>query len=41
MDGKPQSITVRLGASDGTVTEVGGDIAEGDQVITGAERPAA
>ena len=41
VDGKPQSITVRLGASDGTVTEVGGDIAEGDQVITGAERPAA
>ncbi|MCX7034422.1 MAG: efflux RND transporter periplasmic adaptor subunit [Arenimonas sp.] len=41
VDGKPQPVTVRLGASDGTVTEVGGDIAEGDQVITGAERPAA
>ncbi|MBW8367710.1 MAG: efflux RND transporter periplasmic adaptor subunit [Arenimonas sp.] len=41
VDGKPQSVTVRLGASDGTVTEVGGDIAEGEQVITGAERPAA
>ena len=41
VDGKPQSITVRLGASDGTVTEVGGDIAEGDEVITGQERPAA
>jgi HlyD family secretion protein len=41
VDGKPQSITVRLGASDGTVTEVGGDIAEGEQVITGQERPAA
>jgi HlyD family secretion protein len=41
VDGKPQSITVRLGASDGTVTEVGGDIAEGDEFITGQERPAA
>lgn len=41
VDGKPQAFTVRLGASDGTVTEVGGDIAEGDQVITGQERPAA
>ena len=40
VDGKPQSITVRLGASDGTVTEVGGDIVEGDEVITGQERPA-
>ncbi len=41
VDGKPQSFAVRLGASDGTVTEVGGDIAEGDAVITGQERPAA
>ena len=41
VDGKPQSVAVRLGASDGTVTEVSGDIAEGDAVITGQERPAA
>jgi HlyD family secretion protein len=40
VDGKPQPVAVRLGASDGTVTEVSGDIAEGDQVITGQERPA-
>ena len=39
--GTPQAIAVRLGASDGTVTEVSGDIAEGDEVITGQERPAA
>ncbi|MFY2764055.1 efflux RND transporter periplasmic adaptor subunit [Arenimonas sp. MALMAid1274] len=41
VDGVPTAVAVRLGASDGTVTEVGGDIAEGDQVITGQERPAA
>ena len=41
VEGKPQPVTVRLGASDGTVTEVGGDIVEGDEVITGQERPAA
>lgn len=41
VDGEPQSISVRLGASDGTVTEVSGDIAEGEAVLTGQERPAA
>jgi HlyD family secretion protein len=41
VDGKPQAVAVRIGASDGTVTEVSGDIAEGDPVITGQERPAA
>ena len=41
VDGQPQSVAVRLGASDGTVTEVNGDIAEGDAVIIGQERPAA
>jgi HlyD family secretion protein len=39
--GKPVQVAVRLGASDGTVTEVSGDIAEGDEVIEGQERPAA
>ena len=41
VDGKPTAVAVRLGASDGTVTEVSGEVAEGDQVITGQERPAA
>lgn len=41
VDGKPQAVTVRLGASDGAVTEVAGELAEGDAVITGQERPAA
>ncbi len=35
IDGKPQPVQVRIGASDGTDTEVSGDIAQGDQVITG------
>jgi HlyD family secretion protein len=36
VDGKPQPVMVRLGASDGSSTEIsGGGIAEGDQVITG------
>lgn len=36
VDGKPQPVMVRLGASDGTSTEVsGGGIAEGDQIVTG------
>jgi HlyD family secretion protein len=39
--GKPVQVAVRLGASDGTVTEVSGEIAEGDEVIVGQERPAA
>ena len=35
-DGKPEATTVRLGASDGSSTEVSGPgIAEGDLVITG------
>jgi HlyD family secretion protein len=36
VDGKPQQVQVRIGASDGTNTEVSGDIREGDLVITGA-----
>jgi HlyD family secretion protein len=35
-NGKPEAVTVRLGASDGSSTEVSGpNIAEGDQVIVG------
>lgn len=40
VDGKPQMVTVRVGASDGSFTEVSGAIREGDLVITGAERAA-
>ena len=36
--GKPKQVMVRIGASDGTNTEVSGDIRAGDQVIVGAER---
>ena len=36
--GKPKQVSVRIGASDGTNTEVSGDIRAGDQVIVGAER---
>ncbi len=35
-DGKPNMVMVRLGASDGTDTEVAGNVKEGDEVITGA-----
>ena len=36
VDGKPQLAMVRLGASDGSATEISGrDIAEGDVVIAG------
>ncbi|MEP6633477.1 MAG: efflux RND transporter periplasmic adaptor subunit [Luteimonas sp.] len=35
VDGKPKATTVRIGASDGTSTEVSGDIKEGDLVVTG------
>ena len=41
VDGEPQAVPVRVGASDGTVTEISGGIAEGDPVVTGQERPAA
>ena len=40
VDGKPEAVTVRIGASDGTRTEmVGGELAEGDLVIIGSARP--
>jgi len=39
-DGAPVLAMVRVGASDGTWTEVSGPVAEGDTVIVGIERPA-
>jgi HlyD family secretion protein len=38
--GRPQAVTVRVGASDGSYTEVAGDIREGDEVIVGSGRGA-
>ena len=35
VDGKPQQVQVRIGASDGTNTEVSGDIKQGDTIVTG------
>ncbi len=35
VDGKPQMTMVRVGASDGSNTEVSGDIKQGDLVVTG------
>ncbi len=40
VDGKPEQVTVRIGASDGTRTEIIGDgLVEGDLIITGSARP--
>ncbi|WP_082124450.1 efflux RND transporter periplasmic adaptor subunit [Lysobacter capsici] len=36
--GEPQAVTVRVGASDGSWTEVSGNIAEGDEVVVGTGR---
>jgi HlyD family secretion protein len=41
VDGKPRQLTVRVGASDGSSTEVAGPVHEGDLVIVGAQHPAA
>ena len=35
VDGKPQMAMVRIGASDGTDTEISGNVAEGDELVTG------
>jgi len=35
VDGKPEMVMVRIGASDGTSTEVSGPMKVGDQIITG------
>lgn len=40
VDGKPKMAMVRVGASDGTATEVSGSIKQGDVVITGARAAA-
>ncbi len=40
VDGKPEAVTVRVGASDGSWTEVSGDVETGDEVIVGSERAA-
>jgi HlyD family secretion protein len=39
-NGKPEQLTVRVGASDGSSTEVVGPLHAGDLVIVGAQRPA-
>lgn len=39
--GRLAPVPVRLGASDGTVTEIAGPVAEGTVVVVGQERPAA
>ena len=41
VEGRLQPVPVRLGASDGTVTEIAGAIEEGTVVVVGQERPAA
>ena len=41
VDGKPKMVMVRLGASDGTDTEVAGNVKEGDEAITGARSASA
>ena len=38
VDGQPKLVQVRVGVSDGSNTEIAGDIREGDQVIVGAAR---
>lgn len=40
VDGKPEPAMVRVGASDGSNTEISGDVREGDVVIVGTERAA-
>jgi HlyD family secretion protein len=40
VDGRPQAVTVRVGASDGSYTEVAGAVSEGDEVVVGSGRAA-
>lgn len=40
VDGKPQAVMVRIGASDGTSTEISGNVKEGDEIIIGTGRAA-
>jgi HlyD family secretion protein len=37
-DGRIRPVTVRVGASDGSHTEISGDVREGDTLVTGSER---
>jgi HlyD family secretion protein len=37
VDGVPTSVTVRIGASDGSSTEVAGEIAAGDAIVVGTQ----
>jgi HlyD family secretion protein len=40
VDGKPEQVTIRIGASDGTRTEIMGEgLVEGDSIIVGSARP--
>lgn len=40
VEGKPEQVTIRIGASDGTRTEIMGEgLAEGDLIIVGSARP--
>lgn len=41
VDGEPQPVMVRVGASDGTDTEISGNIEAGDELVTGERAPAA
>ena len=41
VDGQPRAVMVRIGASDGTATEISGNIQAGDEVVTGERAPAA
>jgi len=38
-DGQRESVQVRIGASDGTSSEVSGPVAEGDEIVTGERAP--
>ncbi|MDH5833118.1 efflux RND transporter periplasmic adaptor subunit [Luteimonas kalidii] len=39
VDGRPEPVQVRIGASDGTSTEVRGTLTEGDVIVTGERAP--
>ena len=40
VDGKPEAVVLRIGATDGTRTEIlSGELKEGDQVVIGSARP--
>ncbi len=42
VNGKPEAVVLRIGASDGTRTEIlGGEVKEGEEVIIGSARPGA